>query len=437
MSLLYIFYPLDFYLLFNINLFFYFSKSEKDLHLSQLGHRTMLAQAFVNASKEFGYESKDFYFPRVTQANGKRWTTAHRLRSKPRLGHQIYTNSLVRSLLFDGASNRVSGVQFERNCFSYTVTASKGVILSAGTIGSPMILQQSGIGPDNYVKNLSVELRHALPVGHNLQDHVTTGVDLIMVNQPLGIRPWEVLSVESLFKYAMHGTGPLSMCGCEALGFANTGNGSVPNIGFMVLPMGVSADGGAHFRYLLNIDDQVWNDYFDPLIGHHTVSILPIVLHPKSRGTVQRVDGDTVLINPNYLTDDADVEALVTGLRIIEQLLEMPALKQLGAEINPKPMPGCGHLVFRSTPYWECYVRHLTLTAFHPVGTCRMGAVDDPTAVVNRDFQVLGVDNLWVVDASVMPAMPSGNPNAVVAMLANRFLSVFNRRVSNRGGRSQ
>lgn len=391
----------------------------------------MLAQAFVNASREYGYESKDFYIPRVTQVNGKRWTTAHRLRSKPILGHQIYTNSLVRSLVFDETSKQVAGIIFERNCFTYTATVSRGVILSAGTVGSPMILQQSGIGPESYVKNLTVELRHSLPVGLNLQDHVTTGVDLIMVNQPLGVRPWEVLSVESLFKYLMHGTGPLSMCGCEALGFANTGNGSVPNIGFMVLPMGVSADGGAHLRHLLNIDDRVWSDYFDPLIGHHTVSILPIVLHPKSRGTVQR-DGVSVMINPNYLTEDEDVDTLVMGLRIIEQLLEMPALKKLGAEINPKPMPGCGHLVFRSTPYWQCYVRHLTLTAFHPVGTCRMGAVDDPKAVVNREFQVLGVDNLWVVDASVMPNLPSGNPNAVVAMLANRFLATFNRRTSKR-----
>lgn len=412
-------------------LFNSYRKSENDLNLSELGHQTMLAQAFVNASKEYGYDSKDFYIPRVTQTNGKRWTTAHILRSKPRLGHQVYTNSLVRTLLFDETSNQVSGVVFERNCFTYTVTAAKGVILSAGTLGSPMILQQSGIGPESYVKNLTVELRHALPVGHNLQDHVTTGVDLIMVNQPLGVRPWEVLSVESLYKYFMHGTGPLSMCGCEALGFANTGNGSVPNIGFMVLPMGVSADGGAHLRNLLNIDDQVWNEYFDPLIGHHTVSILPIVLHPKSRGTVQR-DGDNILINPNYLTDDEDVDTLVMGLRIIEQLLEMPALKKLGAEINPKPMPGCGHLVFRSTPYWQCYVRHLTLTAFHPVGTCRMGAADDSKAVVNREFQVLGVDNLWVVDASVMPNLPSGNPNAVVTMLANRFLATFHRRILNR-----
>lgn len=405
------------------------SKSERDLNLSELGHQTMLAQAFVNASKQYGYESQDFYIPRVTQLNGKRWTTAHRLRAKPRFGHHIYTYSQVTALLFDESSKQVSGVVYERNCFTFTATALKGVILSAGTLGSPMILQQSGIGPESFVKNLTVELRHALPVGQNLQDHVTTGVDLIMVNQPLGVRPWEVLSVESLFKYFMHGTGPLSMCGCEALGFANTGNGSTPDLGFMVLPMGVSADGGAHFRYLLNIDDQVWNDYFDPLIGHHTVSILPIVLHPKSRGYVQR-EGDHIVINPNYLTDRHDVDTLVKGLRIIEQLLEMPALKKLGAEINPKPMPGCGHLVFRSTPYWECYVRHLTLTAFHPVGTCRMGDANDPAAVVNREFQVLGVDNLWVVDASVMPNLPSGNPNAVVAMLANRFLATFNRRAA-------
>lgn len=411
-----------------------YSKSEYDLEISPLGHQTKLAGAFVNASKEYGYD-QDFYVPRVTQRNGKRWTTAHKLRSQSRIGHDIHTNSLVRFLLFDESSNRVSGLVYEKNGFSYEVIASKGVILSAGTLGTPMILQLSGIGPEIVVKNLSVTLRQALPVGHNLQDHVTTGVDLILLNQPLGVRPWEVMSIESLYKYIMHSNGPMTMCGCEALGFANTGNWTVPNIGFMVLPMGISADGGAHFRHLLNIDNRIWREYFDPLIGQNTVSILPIVLHPKSRGTVQR-HGDNILINPNYLADDQDVNTLVMGLRIIEQLLEMPALKKLGAEINPKPMPGCEHFVFRSTTYWQCYVRHLTLTAFHPVGTCRMGVAGDPDAVVNREFQVLGVENLWVVDASVMPNLPSGNPNAVVAMLANRFLATFNHR-TKRGGASE
>lgn len=190
------------------------------------------------------------------------------------------------------------------------------------------------------------------------------------------------------------------MNGCEVIGAVNTTKtSSAWDLGYMVLPVGASADAGMHFKRILNIKEETWTEYFDPLTSQQTVSILPILLHPKSRGQVTLKD-DVILIDPKYLTHDDDVDLLVTGIRILEQLIEMPSMKRLGAEINPKPFPGCEDYTFASNNYWKCYVRHLTMTAFHPVGTCRMGASDDPTAVVNREFQVIGIENLFVVDAS-------------------------------------
>ncbi len=190
------------------------------------------------------------------------------------------------------------------------------------------------------------------------------------------------------------------MNGCEVIGsLSTTKNSTVWDLGYMVLPIGPSSDAGMHFKQILNIKPETWNEYFDPLTSQQTVSILPIVLHPKSRGQVTLKD-DVILIDPKYFSHEDDVDLLVTGIRILEQLIEMPSMKRLGAEINPKPFPGCEDFTFGSNNYWKCYVRHLTLTAFHPVGTCRMGASDDPTSVVNRDFQVIGIENLFVVDAS-------------------------------------
>lgn len=263
-----------------------------------------------------------------------------------------------------------------------------------------MILLSSGIGPKNELANTTTTFRKELPVGLNLQDHVSTGVDLVILNSTLGVRPWEVFTLESLYRYFYKGEGPLTMNGCEVLGFVNTTKNSLNwNLGFMVLPIGASVDAGMHFKQVLNIKEETWNQYFDPLTLQQTVSILPVVLHPKSRGQVTLKD-DVILINPQYLTHEDDVELLVTGIRILEQLIEMPSMKRLGAEINPKPFPGCETFSFGSNNYWQCYVRHLTLTAYHPVGTCKMGSSGDPTAVVNRDFQVQGMENLYVVDAS-------------------------------------
>ncbi|XP_037039112.1 glucose dehydrogenase [FAD, quinone]-like [Bradysia coprophila] len=403
----------------------YFRESEMDHQPTILQHKTKLADAFLNATKEYGYDG-NFQIPTLTQRNGKRWTMAHENHQNGPRNHHLVLHAFVMHLTFDRTSrNRVTGLVYEKNGFEFEVLATKAVILSAGTIGTPLILLSSGIGPQKDLVNASAAFRKDLPVGMNLQDHVTTGVDLILLNDTLGLRPWEVFTFESIYRYLYKGEGPLTMNGCEVIGFMNTTKSSaVWDLGFMVLPIGPSADAGMHFKQILNIKESTWNQYFNPLTSQQTVSILPIVLHPKSRGQVTLKD-DVILIDPKYLSHDDDVDVIVKGIRILEQLIQMPSMKRLGAEINPKPFPGCEDFTFASNNYWQCYVRHLTLTAFHPVGTCRMGASDDATSVVNRDFQVIGIENLFVVDASVMPNLPSGNPNAVVAMLAKKFLSIF------------
>lgn len=203
----------------------------------------------------------------------------------------------------------------------------------------------------------------------------------------------------------------------------------------MVIPMGATIDGGTHLRNLLNINDDIWYSYYEPLIDHlsdvQPISILPILLHPKSRGHVSLTPNtNKLLIDPNYLADDDDLTILIRGIRIIQQLIKMPAMRAMGAEMNPQPLKVCTQngVKFNTNEYWLCYIRHLTFTAYHPVGTCRMGAeFDKRTVVLQHNFQVKGIINLYVADASTMPTLPSGNPNAVVGMLAKRFVITLNK----------
>lgn len=103
------------------------------------------------------------------------------------------------------------------------------------------------------------------------------------------------------------------------------------------------------------------------------------------------------------------------------KLVETPSMQKLGAEINPKHFPGCEKFFFDSDDYWECYIRHLTLTMYHPVGTCKLGDYDDDSTVVLKDFQVKNIEGLYIVDSSILPKAPSANPHAIITMLAQNF----------------
>lgn len=401
--------------------------------------------------------------PKVMQYNGRRWSVADSYYRQNHSLHQIIVNAKVERILFDNDATdtttaqttmKAVGISYRKYGRVHEVRATKAVILSSGTIGSPTILLKSGIGPeglythgvnksqkDTSRKNLlKIELRKNLPaVGEHLQDHVTTGMDLIKLNQTLGLEPWNLYTLNNLFNYFWNGHGPLTMTGCEGLGFirskfAKYGKDEhILDLGFMVIPMGSTIDAGVYFRRFLNINERTWQEYFQPLIATPTISILPIVLHPKSRGFVSirmsKDDEIETVIQPNYLSHPDDIDVLVAGLRIITKLIDTPPFKAIGASIPKRKIPGCQDMEFGSDEYWRCYAQHLTFTAYHPVGTCRMGKNQSDSVIDPLTFQVHGIEHLYVCDASVMPSMPSANPQAAVGMLAKKFLHSFKRRV--------
>lgn len=366
--------------------------------------------------------------PQVTMKGGKRWTVADTLLKKGLENLTILTGAEVLTLLFKGY-HEVYGVSFDYYGKVMSALARKGVILSAGAIGTPKILMLSGIGPEKHLSSMGIEVRKNLPVGENLQDHILTGLDLITLNKSLPINLGSMMSMMSAFDYFYYGKGPWTFPGCEVVGIPEMYSFyKRPKLEIMVLPVGVSSDGGTHFYKSLNINDTIWSSYFQHLIGKQVASIAPLLLHPKSKGTVRLRSSnlyDLPVIDPKYLSEKEDVELLIEGINLIKKFLNTEPMRKLGAKMNEEKFPGCQSFVFDSHDYWECYVRHLTLTVYHPGGTCKMGHIDDQTAVVDFNFKVKGINNLYIADASVMPTLPSGNVQAAVAMIGERLADLL------------
>lgn len=402
----------------------FFQENEKNVPVNEENFQSPVAIAFIEAGQELGFD--DFNYTKLTQQKGRRYTQIDHLKTltdRP----EIIFNAKVTRVLFDIINpKKAIGVEFVKYGKLRQVIGNK-IVLSAGAIGSPKILLHSGIGPKNHLENVGIEVRENLPVGENLNDHITTGLDLIILNRTIGLSPNNLINPFKIFDYFWYQgkESPLALAGSDAMGFVNLRKSETPDLSFMLIPVGLGSDYGIHFRKILNIRDDVWENHFKPLVGQTSISILPIVLHPKSRGTVRLQSKDFFdppIINPNYLNETEDLRKLITGIRIIEKIIESPPMQKFGAEINPKPFPGCETHRFDSNDYWECYIRHMTQTMFHPVGTCKMGSYDDDSTVVLKNFQVKNIESLFVVDGSVLPNATSANPHAIIAMIAQKFV---------------
>lgn len=174
---------------------------------------------------------------------------------------------------------------------------------------------------------------------------------------------------------------------------------------------------------VLGIRDRVFNTVYKPLLKAETWTILPLLLRPRSSGWVRLRSNNPAhhpVIVPNYFTHPEDVQVLTEGIRIAFNLSDTPAFQQFGSRPHTVPLPGCSQHTLFSDEYWECSLRHFTFTIYHPVGTCKMGPDGDPDAVVDPRLRVRGVKDLRVIDASIMPYIVSGNPNAPTIMIGEK-----------------
>lgn len=400
--------------------------------------RTPLVVAFVEAGTELGYENRDingeyqtgFMIAQGTIRRGSRCSTAKAFLRPIRLRNNFHTamNAHVTKIVIDPVSMKAIAVEFYRDGRKQIVKARKEIILSAGAINSPQLLMLSGIGPKDHLREFGIPVIMNLPVGNNLQDHVGMAGLTFLVNKPVAIVQDRLPAALVTTNYVINGRGPMTtLGGVEGYAFINTKyaneSGLYPDIQLHMAPASLSSDAGAQVRKVLSLTDEVYDTVFRPIANKDAWTIMPLLLRPKSRGTIRLKSSDpfkSPAINANYFDDPADVAKLVEGTKIALKISEAKVFRQFGSRLHKIKIPGCKHLAFGSDDYWECHIRHITMTIYHPVGTAKMGPSTDPEAVVDPALRVYGIQNLRVIDASIMPTICSGNTNAPVIMIAEK-----------------
>jgi choline dehydrogenase len=371
-------------------------------------------QAGIPATPDFNRGTNEGvgYFE-VNQKNGWRWNTAKaflRPTCYGRPNFEMWTNAQVSRLLLENLPDgrtRCAGVQVWNGHEMVTAHASQAVVLAAGAIGSPHLLQLSGIGPAALLQQHGITPAIDLPgVGDNLQDHLQIRavfkVKGVTTLNTLANSGWgkAKIGMEYLFKRS----GPMSMAPSQLGAFTRSDPSQPwPNIEYHVQPLSLDAFG-------------------EPLHRFPAFTASVCNLNPTSRGTVQIQSAhfaQAPLIAPNYLATDQDRQVAADSLRLTRRIAAQPAL----AKYQPEEYkPGTQ---FQTDEDLARLAGDIGTTIFHPVGTARMGRLDDPLAVVDPELRVRDgrgglVQGLRVVDASVMPSITSGNTNSPVLMLAER-----------------
>ncbi|XP_068623824.1 uncharacterized protein [Battus philenor] len=403
-----------------------------------------ITRTILEASRQFGYRIIDvngesqtgFTRSHATLLDGLRCSTAKgylRPASK-RPNLHISVHSLVEKILID-ENKRAYGVKFTKRGETRIVKAGKEVIVSAGSIQSPQLLMLSGIGDSVHLKEVGIYPIVNLPgVGQNLQDHVAMGGHSYLFDNPYDngtdycFNLNSVWSLGNVIDFVVNKKGSLySMMEAEAMAFVNTKyqdpNEDYPDIQLFIAPTADNMDGGLFGKRANGLTDETYAELYEDILFEPSFSIIPLLLRPRSRGYIKLKDSNPYTpprIYPNYFQDPMDLKILIEGARVVHSLVQQPALQKLNARPNPNRNPGCTQHELMSDEHLECQARHHSLTIYHPVGTCSMGAADNPDAVVDPRLRVYGIKGLRVVDGSIMPTIVSGNTNAPIIMIAEK-----------------
>jgi len=381
------------------------------LHVSVVPDRNPLYDAIFEAAREVGlkvnpdYNSEDQEGIAKTQASiraGKRMSVAEcylkPARGRPNLN--IVTDAAVRRLVLDG--KKCTGVVYERHGRQIEVGAAREVICSAGAVATPQLLELSGIGRPEVLKDHGIDVRHALPaVGENFRDHINARIQ------------WAVKVPHLSYNHKARGIGAVS----EALRYMTTRGGffslpSAPQLGFLkTRPELATPDIQLHI-----VPYAIKDPKKRELQPFPAMTIACYQLRPESLGSIhiRSADPDAQpAIRFNFLADPIDQRAMADGVRLMRRIA---GAKAMAAYLGDELSPGAGHASDEQILGW---IRANSQTAYHPIGTCRMGPAG-PTTVVDERLRVHGLEGLRVADASIFPTMPSGNTNAPSIMVGEK-----------------
>lgn len=374
-----------------------------------------LCDTYLEAAREIGLPiTKDYNgaepegatIYQLSTRNGVRASTAtcYLKPAKGRRNLKIVTRAHVTAIEIE--DSRATGIRYRINGREHHAKARASVVLSAGAVNSPQLLQLSGIGPGALLQEKGVSVRHDMPaVGQHMQDHL--GVDFYFrsrvptLNEML--RPWHMRILHGL-RYVMTRKGPLSLSVNHAGGFLKTRDDlDAPNMQLYFNPVSYTR-APKNKRALMSPDP-----FPGLLIGYD-------MCRPTSRGDIAIRSPDPFeqpVIQPNYLSTNEDIADILEASHLVRRLSEAPALASI---IESEISPGAD---VRTDDAYLDHIRNNAWTVFHPCSTCRIGK-DTATSVVDPRLRVHGIDGLRIADASVFPNITSGNINAPVIMVAER-----------------
>ena len=379
------------------------------LNVTHMTERAELLDAFIDAAVAEGYPRNDDYnngkqegfgYYQVTQKGGERWSTARGfldpIRNRPNL--RIETDAYTTNIVLDGT--KAVGVAYTQHGVAKVARCDREVILAAGAVKSPHILELSGIGQPELLKSLGIQVRHELKgVGENYRDHYAPRMNWrVKLPVTLNEKSRGFALAKEVLKYYTQRRGILTFTAGIVFGFAKTqADMEEPDIQF-------------HFAHASYGNAQTRDLEREP-----GMTLTVYQCRPESKGSIHAKTNDPVAapaIRPNYLDDPMDRRVLVEGMKIGRKIINSSVLDKYRAfEMNP------GEKV-QTDDEWLDFARANGQTTYHVIGTCKMG--NDPFAVVDDRLRVHGIEGLRVVDASIMPTVPSGNTNAAVIMIAEK-----------------
>jgi choline dehydrogenase len=387
-----------------------FRGSFGELSVSELRNPNLACAAWLEAAQAWGLPFNPDFNGATTHGVGRyQLSIGKRFRAsasaaflRPAMGRgnvTLATHATVTRVVME--NGRATGVEYVKDGQVHVARAAREVILSAGTLQSPQLLQLSGIGPADHLRSLGIPVAADLPgVGQNLQDHYQIRL-LLRLSQRISLND-EVRNPVKLAKmgldWLLHGSGALTVGAGQVGGGACTkyAEAGRPDIQFNVMPLSVDKPGTPLHRYS-GFTSSVWQ------------------CHPQSRGEVLINSTDPLAqprIAPRYFSAEHDRRVMIEGVRILREIHEQSPFRELwDEEVLPGPSKSSDE------DLWEV-IRSQGGTVFHPVGTCRIGS--DALAVVDPALRVRGVEGLRVIDASVMPGITSANTNAPTMMFAQR-----------------
>jgi choline dehydrogenase len=368
-----------------------------------------ILDAFRDAAEEMGVPKTDDFntgnnegsgYFEVNQRKGIRWNTSKAflkpVRNRPNL--RVMTQAETEALILDGS--KVTGVEFTAAGKPSLATAGREVIVAAGAVNSPKILELSGIGQPELLSGFGLDCHHELPgVGENLQDHLQIRtVFKIQNGETLNQRANSLMGKVGMgLEYLLFQKGPLSMAPSQLGIFAKSDPRlETPDLEYHVQPLSTDKLG-------------------EPLHNFPAVTASVCNLRPESRGSIHlksRHVSDQPAIQANYLSTEGDRQVAAKSIQLTRQLMATEAVKRFQPE---EMLPGT-HI--QETEDLVREAGNIATTIFHPIGTCKMG--NDPMAVVDDRLKVHGLDGVRIVDASIMPTITSGNTNSPVIMIAEK-----------------